>query len=44
MQRGPRHPSVIALRLLAVALGLSCNTTDVTRPRLTLTQLTWACP
>lgn len=44
MHRGPRYPSIIALRLLAVALGLSCNTTDVTRPRLTLTQLTVGVP
>ncbi len=43
MQRGPRHPSVIALSLLVVAAGLSC-TKDVTQPQLTLTQLTVGVP
>lgn len=44
MHRGPRHPSVIALSLLLVALGLSCTTQNVTQPRLTLTQLTVGVP
>jgi len=44
MHEGPRHRSVIALRLLAVALGLSCTTENVTQPRLTLTELTVGVP
>jgi hypothetical protein len=44
MTARPRHLCAIAATILLVAVALSCNTTDVTRPRLTLKQLTVGVP
>ena len=40
MSRSPRHPCVILAGILGAAAAPSCNSKDVTQPRLTLTQLT----
>ena len=40
----PRFPYAIAATILLVAVALSCNSIDVTRPRVTLKQLTVGVP
>ena len=44
MTTRPRHPYAIAATIVLAAVALSCNSIDVTRPRITLKQLTVGVP
>jgi len=44
MTARPRHPYAIAATIVLAAVALSCNSIDVTRPRVTLKQLTVGVP